>query len=496
MRRLCIGSNTEDTDIQSSRLAKEHNSTNWGLITGPDNNLDNNGYYHTSIVDLTQSEIVTISKHFDHIIFLDQPIEEWSHPDSFERTWELAKHLPKEKIIYQNRNQFEAVDYFSNLVKTNKSFCIFPFIELLAQNGHTTVCCRSHTPVTTIDKITDWSTDPDYKIIRDKMLQGSSVPEHCSSCYKYEQLGMQSARQQETVEWANRLGIRSIDDLKKITDPAYYEVRPSNVCNLACRSCSPELSSQLEKEFIVIGLHDSDVKFQYTNFDFIKIDKIKKLYVAGGEPTAMVDMVTFMEKCVQLGTTDFEFIINTNAHKFSNRMKELFKQFKNLSFIVSIDGYREVNDYVRWLSNWENTIKNAQYLVEQGHRITFNTVVSMWTVSRWHELCLFLDSNFPNSTIHGSLAESDNDIMSPLNYPDYDLLKANFIKLKTIGSYRNDQLFRSFVDSLIEHTSLTDIDQLTKFFEYNDILDKSRGVQLKNYIPELDQYREMCYNKA
>ena len=86
--------------------------------------------------------------------------------------------------------------------------------------------------------------------------------------------------------------------------------------------------------------------------------------------------------------------------------------------------------------------------------------------------------------------------MSPFNYPDYDLWKANFIKLKTIGSYRNDQLFRSFIDSLIEHTSLTDIDQLTKFFEYNDILDKSRGVQLKNYIPDLDQYREMCYNKA
>ena len=495
MKRLCIGTNTEDTDIKTSLLAKEHNSTNWGLIDSVDYYPKELGYYHTSIVDLTQSNIVIISKHFNQIIFLDQPIEEWMHPDNFERTWELASHLPEEKIIYQNKSQFESVDYFTNLVKTNKSFCIFPFIELLAPNGHTTVCCRSTTPITKIDNITDWTTDPDYKIIRDKMLQGELVPEHCSVCYKDETLGMQSARQQETVEWANRLGIHTVEDLKKITDPVYYEVRPSNICNLACRFCHPYLSSQLEKEFIAIGIHDSNVKIEYTNFDFVKINNIKKLYVSGGEPTAMVDLIAFMEKCIQLGKTDFEFIINTNAHKFSNRMKELFKEFKNLSFIVSIDGYQKVNDYVRWPSQWENTIENAQYLVRNGHRITFNSVVSIWTVSRWYELCLFLDSTFLESTIHGSLATSDGDIMSPFNYPGYEELKTNLVKLKTINSYGNDKLFRFFVDALIEYVPLTDLGKLTKFFEYNDLLDKSRNVQLKDYIPELDQYRELCYNK-
>ena len=36
MKRLCIGTNTEDTDIKTSLLAKEHNSTNWGLIDSVD----------------------------------------------------------------------------------------------------------------------------------------------------------------------------------------------------------------------------------------------------------------------------------------------------------------------------------------------------------------------------------------------------------------------------------------------------------------------------
>ena len=41
------------------------------LIDSVDYYAEELGYYHTSIVDLTQSNIVIISKHFNQIIFYD-----------------------------------------------------------------------------------------------------------------------------------------------------------------------------------------------------------------------------------------------------------------------------------------------------------------------------------------------------------------------------------------------------------------------------------------
>ena len=61
----------------------------------------------------------------------------------------------------------------------------------------------------------------------------------------------------ETKEWLSKLGISSLEDLEKIDRPYYYEIRLSNKCNLMCRSCKPEHSHLIDKEYkkfkIVIG---------------------------------------------------------------------------------------------------------------------------------------------------------------------------------------------------------------------------------------------------
>ena len=84
-----------------------------------------------------------------------------------------------------------------------------------------------------------------YQKIRQSMIRRQTLPNHCNVCYKIEDKGIQSARQEETVEWALKLNLTSTDDLKTITDPVYYEVRPSNICNLMCRMCCQSLAVSL-----------------------------------------------------------------------------------------------------------------------------------------------------------------------------------------------------------------------------------------------------------
>ena len=482
MKVLCLGNNHSSTDEMTSALG-----SNNGLVTDASIELQD-GYYHTSVLDLSRSEILDLAKQFDSVVVLDQPVEFWNHPTEFHKTQEIALQIGN-KVSWQNSHGKDQVQYWKNLVEKNKSFCIFPFIELLTNNGHTTVCCRSGTPIVDINKLENFFTDSAYQKIRQSMIDGKLLPKHCNECYKIEDKGIQSARQEETVEWALKLNLTSIDDLKTITEPVYYEVRPSNICNLMCRMCIPKFSSLIEREQKDLGLIPEEYTESFSDFDIVKIENVIKLYVAGGEPTAMPEFYKFLRKCIDQKNTDFEFIVNTNAVKISSLLLDLGKQFANLQYIVSIDGYKLANDYSRWRSQWDPMIENVKKLQKNGHVITFNTVLSLYTIFDYTNLIEFLDTEFPGCLVHGQLA--NNIWPFVFNYSVEQISKLE--RIKNTNIYKNNTLFKSFIDGAIKLAKSSKLDQtkLSKFFNYNDQLDKSRNSCLNNFIPELENLRTL-----
>jgi MoaA/NifB/PqqE/SkfB family radical SAM enzyme len=502
MKILCLGNNTEDTDIKTKNLALKNLAECHGLLSDLDNevtadSIGRSGYYHTSVYDIEYGKLFKFAQQFETVIVLDQPKEQYSHPDAFLKTIQLAKELQPFTTVLLLNPQYELdINFFENLVKTNKSFCIFPFIELLTnqrKDGMTTVCCRSNTPVAKLDEITDFAKDKNYKVIRNNMIKGIPMPEHCSSCYKLEQMGIASAREQETVEWANRLDLKSLTDLESIQYPAYYEIRPSNVCNLLCRMCEPNNSHLIGKEYKKINLIKELPSTERSNFDIINFTNLKKLYVAGGEPTAMPEFYNFLDLCIDENKT-FEFLVNTNVVKISNRFKKQLKALPHMQFVISIDGVDDLNHYIRWPSSWNTIVDNMKYLVANNHKITTNTTVSIYNVSSLYKLLKWFDDEFPGMLVHATLASSDNDILSGLRFPNSSLVLANLLPIQQLKCYNNDKLLKSFIDGLIAYYQCSpkiDAEKLKLFFEFNDKLDKSRNVLLKHYIPDLEQARDL-----
>jgi len=494
MKVLCLGNNTELTDQMTSELAAIDNTKNYGLLSDLESELDlanlvlKDGYYHTSVLDMTVSKISQLSKQFDIVKILDQSVEIWNHPDEFYNTHRMALSLPC-PVEWLNTKDKKQVQYWTDLVESNKSFCIFPFIELLTNNNHTTVCCRSTKPIVNIDHLVDFATDTNYSAIRKKMLHGTPLPEHCSACYKLESRGIKSARQQETVEWAIRLNLSTVDDLKKIYKPVYYEVRPSNVCNIMCRICHPESSNKIEKEWKTLGWIESDKKTAYSNFDIVDTDDIKKLYVAGGEPTAMPEFYNFLKTCIDKQDIHFEFLINTNAVKITDKLLELTREFNNLQFIISIDGFEQANDYSRWGSEWHTVIANTDKLIQIGHKVSFNVTLSLYTIFTFADLLEFLDKRFPDCLIHTQFAEN----IYPFIFEFSAELIIRLEKLRSLDAYKNDQLLASFIEGVIHSAKHSQLDraQLQHFFNFNDTLDISRNSCLNDYIPELETLREL-----
>ena len=481
MKILCIGNNSPATDELTSELAALHHTTNHGLVD-ENSAVGLAGFYHTSVSDVQPDKLVELSQKFDRVIVLDQPIEDWNHPTEYYNTINLKKYI--QNLEFQNQNT--TIQYWENLVKQNKSFCIFPFIELLTQNGNTTVCCRSSEKVTDIESLDDFNKNAEYTKIRQSLIAGKKVS-NCEFCYKQEANGMLSARQQETVEWANFLNLQSIDDLTDLNGPYYYEIRPSNTCNLQCRICDPGSSHLIEKEYNQLGLHNSSKTYTHHGFDIVDLSKVKKLYIAGGEPTAMPEFYQFLKKCIDGNHTDFEILVNTNAQKISNKLLDLGKHFENLNYIVSIDGYKKANEYSRWPSDWAKTINNVKNLISNGHQITFNITVSLYTIFSLSDLVYFLQENFSNCIIHGQYAYNFYPFIFEFDSKTIHELSS----IRNVSMYQGNNLFRSFVDDVIENAreSKTDREKIKKFFQFNDLLDFSRNTKLVDYIPELEKLR-------
>jgi pyruvate-formate lyase-activating enzyme len=490
---LCLGNNTEDTDKRTRSHGDSAGLICHGLLSELERPLISTdyalpGYYHSSVYDIEFGKLVRLMDEFDEVVVLDQPVEEWNHPDGFYRTMQIVtKTITPVRFVDESVRQ--TFVFFSSLVESNKSFCIFPFIEMLVNYDHTTVCCRSSRPITKLSELRDFRTDPGYRAIRKKMLAGELIPEHCSVCYRLESQGIISARQQETVEWAQRLGLENLKDLDTIEKPAYYEVRASNKCNLLCRMCNPESSHLIEREYRKIDLIPKTKitrqKYQ-TGFDIVDFDQASKIYVAGGEPTVMKEFYGFLRQCIEQKRTDVELLINTNGTNINATLLSLLPHFQNLQFIFSIDGYDRLNHYIRWPSQWNHVIDNWKELRSRGHKVHVNTTVSVYNIVSLYQLYEFIDRNFPNTLVHCNTAEN----LSPYLFPDRDLALESLSKIQKTDCYHNDPLFASSIDGYFKHFQDSHTPQdLSDFFQFNDSLDLSRSVCLADYVPDLDAYR-------
>ena len=372
----------------------------------------------------------------------------------------------------------------------NTNFCILPFIHLhVNENTDIKLCCVTDT--TPIGKYTpdfEFNTDSRMQDVRKRMLDGERI-EHCANCYNFEDGGAVSQRQQTNKEWFSKLNISEIAEVQ--TELVYYDIRNDNLCNLGCRMCGPQSSSQLEKEFDKIGWGHSATPKTFGFDDVIDLGTVKKIYVSGGEPSLLPKFRTFLKRAIHEGKTDFAIQLNTNATNTNAEFCELLSHFSDVNVAISIDGFDSVNKYIRWPANWDSMIQNIHRLYAITNNIAFSVTVSIWNISNLSPLVEFLESEFHTNTI----------LLNKVNYPGYmeftsfpniTLAIADLMKMTSSYNYINELQFRTKIDYYIRELTDCRLNEtaLREFFTYNDALDVSRNINLIDYIPELEKCRE------
>ena len=222
-------------------------------------------------------------------------------------------------------------------------------------------CCRFKTPIQEFDgDVINILNSEQYKALREH--EGPIAG--CAKCDYEESKGVKSLRQKFNEEY----------DTETVS-LNFLEVGLDNICNLTCDGCWSEFSSSWAKknnEPIIVRSSNEITELPKT---------INKIVFLGGEPL----MTTRHLKLLKIANRrEIMVTYNTNGtFLLDNETIQLLKECRSVHFILSIDGYGELNNQVRSGSNWNNILEFIDQIVALRFDITVHTVVHK---NNWHGL--------------------------------------------------------------------------------------------------------------
>jgi organic radical activating enzyme len=406
----------------------------------------------------------------------------------------------------------------------NKTFCVLPWVNLTTDpSGKIRPCCVSKDFIKKedgtvynagYDSIEEIYNSPDYVEIRRKMLAGEEVS-GCTQCYQQEKYNNESNRTLHNDIWyKNPLYLRKRIQRTNITPTInYFDLRFGNLCNLNCRSCGPESSSQFAKELHEIdhpeiskyhSMEIIDTNSWYNTDVFIKniqkqLPNIQQLYLTGGEPTIIDKNYEILQLLIDKGfNKTIRIVFNSNMTNTNPKFFSLIKQFNHVTFYASIDGYGTMQEYLRFPSKWSQIDSNIQKILSMTNAVIRPTpVIQIANLSRITELFEYFE-NF-NRIAGKTLIDIRPIILENPSRLDMVNLPLEYKKqawgkiqewLNTSCKYQGS-LFHSKLKSLqvrcFTETEYTN--ELAEFYNYNDIFDNHRNHYLRDINPELDSLR-------
>lgn len=328
--------------------------------------------------------------------------------------------------------------------KTNPAICLYPFVQLsTVPAGFFRPCCyygeflhdfNNYHPNVKTDRVGDVWNDSSMRELRERMIAGEpSVG--CQQCVREEQGGSTtSMRFRSFTEWGENLEVQKLLDVEALRDnnyqidqaPRYLEIKPGNLCNLKCRMCNQWDSSTIAKELTELrtkyagvnqGNHfhltsDKNTIFEATFSqadmpDWDQLDQfwddisawlpqVETLSFAGGEPTLLNSVHRLIDTCIQTGhASHITVFLSSNFTNLKQSLLDAAPHFKKFEFISSIDGYGEIQEYIRHPSKWSAVEKNYLRVkdIQDGRivKLLSNITLQMNNILHFTDLLEFID---------------------------------------------------------------------------------------------------------
>jgi len=363
----------------------------------------------------------------------------------------------------------------------SKHFCPIPFHHLaIRPDGAVYPCCffkHEETPADFNLQYPNVFEHPFLENIRTNLRKDEYV-EGCSRCYKNEELTGKSMRT-EYLE-ADYLGFTATPP--EAPSLTYLDLALSNVCNNRCRMCGPGLSTSWYSDAKKLGIPiQSGVLEHEYNLDNFDLSNLTFIKLIGGEP--LMEQKRFIELLNKCTLENLTLLITTNATVRPNdELLAIFKKCKRVKWLLSIDAYGTLNDFLRKGSRWSEVADNLKWFVKTFPKnVNVHSVASIYNINCVDQLHTYIHKHFP--TVHQKHAMIDGpDWMHPSNLPAdiKELIKSKL---------------RSFKIENVE-LMLNELDQQGNtllFIREDQKLNELRSEHWKEFNPELYDWIKTYY---
>lgn len=339
-----------------------------------------------------------------------------------------------------------------------ETFCVMPWFGYEKLDTNISPCCLL-------------SDDADVNKIKKDLLNGIKTTA-CEKCWKNEDSGLQSRRQQENIflDYALNMDIERIRKLciNQQNEVLLYQIAVSNTCNQACVTCNSRASSKwsgIEKKMGITPVLPWQAPVGSLDINY---KSALRLGLVGGEPLYDSAVLELLSNLLSAGNDRCLVSIVTNGSVHLNQTQiDLLSKFKNLNICVSIDGIGSVFEYLRWPASWSSLESN----INQYRNLTKDISVS-YTISSIN--CLYHEE-----TVDWFKKQNLNFNYNFVKFPQWASVKHAPVAVKT--RLLKDNFFNSF--SEITGQELTSQDLLEKL----SAQDAVKGTSLSRSLPKLHE---------
>lgn len=400
-----------------------------------------------------------------------------------------------------------------------KTFCILPWIHAATYNdGSALLCCvAQNSEKLNLNEMSlgeVWNSEH-FKQARVAMLKGEKFYA-CQSCYKEEASGVRSHRQAENIHWYKELGEEYLRSLIEATaedgtvhnDLVTLDLRLGNTCNLQCLMCRPRDSSKwvkdakfLSENLITDARWDWKFKIQnytteefewYRNKNFLdnfyaNASTIRHIIFGGGEPLYLKEHKEIIKKLVDLGySNNIKLRYHTNGTIYDQEVVDLWGHFKFVEVMISVDGCKEINDYIRWPAKWIEIENNLRLYDQTGDNIDPKLLCTVQALNINH-LPDFADWLLEQN--YTKLSKKDHCGVfhsGTLHWPQYLCTKVLPKDYKALIS----QKLLAYADKNLDNKEIQKFRNQVEFMNSEDWSDKFD--QTLDYLDTMDQRRGTC----
>ncbi|MDX1412711.1 MAG: twitch domain-containing radical SAM protein [Candidatus Promineifilaceae bacterium] len=411
------------------------------------------------------------------------------------------------------------------------TLCVLPWRHFIIDNrGALHLCCQTLSQgmpnvdetgrtyrIQDLDSLDEAWNSAFMKQVRQEMLTGQR-PQPCHQCYLAEDHGIESYRQLINERYSDELTtIRSTAAADGSAPPIVrsWEVMLGNQCNLRCRMCFPMNSRGLIVEWEELYEDWTPFSEQATQqFKWYQQDEfwrrfdyftryIDRLHFAGGEPFLVPEMFTFLERLIELDRApNIAVTYNTNFTVLPERLFNLWPHFRLVRLVASIDGYDEINSFIRYPADWQRIDRNLRFLNANSRRVGvsqlgFNTVVQVYNIFYLDQLFAYILDNLEQFDPYPilSLLETPSCFSIQILPPELkeiaaarlQAFQAQFSKRWPDRAIENESdQFLQHIDGVIQHMMARDRQELIpEFVRQSQFFDRNRGQKTVEVVPEL-----------